>query len=1120
MMRFLLGTLLWMQLAIGALANPAPARIAVISDADNKDLAALITTELSSNQQVTLVERNDFAKIGDELKLQQLAGSDSVALGKLVRADGLLFLDKIPSGIEVRFTAVGLGYALFDDQITADQNPFQMAKSITHRLTGYASKLKLDPTKAIPISVLNLRADYGTPQSLSVERNLTLLLESKLTSVPEYVVLERRHAWSLGFEHSLDPAAKPLLRGAYLIDGTLSISSRTSDDCKVALRIRVPNGSESTTSFQGTVKDLPALADHLLAGVQKKLGGTLPVPGSSTTQEADEYLREALWGWRSRAPEAALEAVDSAELLGGNEADVVGLRVQSIVELCDQGMEDWYPFFDDPDTLPTFDPAELSERTDLILRALHDTARYRADKLESKLDALKSIGPWEVGNFRTGTLEADVTNVASKLLVILDQRQSPRADELRQTLRLVTGYDPLNGNPGKRMPATYNNTISRLLFADDWAQSLDEELAFYRLLCTDKEQVLPTAVIRDPQKRFCVRFLLTPEARQQGFDNFVESLKSNPDSRRTYLVLKTHSADPAAADTAYRNYLDELWEMRDQLVQSNSYTPAIESSYDVNEQVAARNGAAGLLLLHLLLTTDKPGSCTLPLFKMLVQPGSFSAENVATLWPELQAYRKHWTDAAWKQYGHPDDSFDAGMDQLVAPLIQKFPTICVVVAPAAASVQDSLEVTKFWHPWTLPDTPNDHFIIQSHEVGPDGLWLGGLFTDGALYHIDLTTFAAERVSTPDKKTPMELKLVDDHIYMTYFPVADPKRRYLARYEMKSATWESRPLPQLDWLRPYEACGQLYFFVTVKGPHEETALVRYDWDHDKWIELADNRRRPARNQYDDTEPLIDIGGIFTGPQHRPCVTLQEGTFNMKEKEGAWAPVFDDSWNSRLVRVGNRTLVMNFDGEVTMLDAAASGPEYWVANPTPHLRHFNQPGKPNPLVPTPWAAQARWNVPSTKTSNWRFQAAFHGDNLYILDAPRDANRCEVICYVKGNQTPRYIPLSFHLDDTTRAAISSPNIRLFAWAPGRLEHPETPDSDSSMAFQVVATNQGICLVYTTNGFWFLPYSDIEAYLKSHAPETSASPPPTITKASSPKHSSGAGDDDYDPGNPTSFR
>jgi hypothetical protein len=298
------------------------------------------------------------------------------------------------------------------------------------------------------------------------------------------------------------------------------------------------------------------------------------------------------------------------------------------------------------------------------------------------------------------------------------------------------------------------------------------------------------------------------------------------------------------------------------------------------------------------------------------------------------------------------------------------------------------------------------------------------------------------------------------------------------------------------------------------------LVRYDWDNDKWIELANNRRRPARNQYDDTEPLIDIGGIFTGPHHRPCVTLQEGTFYLREELGPWPAVFDDSWNSRLVTVGDRTLVMNFDGEVTMLDADATGPQYWVANPTPHLRHFNRPGKPNPPVPTPWAGQARWQVPVTKTSNWRFESAFHGDNLYILDAPQNANRYELLCYVKGEQTPRHIPLSFHLDDATRAAISSSHIRLFSWSPDRLEHPEQPDSDSSMAFHVLATNQGICLVYMFNGFWFLPYSDIEAYLKSHAAETPDSSSPTITKASPPKKSSSTGDDDYDPGNPTSFR
>ena len=94
--------------------------------------------------------------------------------------------------------------------------------SLAHRAAGYAPKLKLDPGKAVRLSILNLRADYATAQSTTLERDLTLLLESRLAAVPEYVVLERRHAWSLGFEHSLDPAAKPLLRGAYLIDGTVN----------------------------------------------------------------------------------------------------------------------------------------------------------------------------------------------------------------------------------------------------------------------------------------------------------------------------------------------------------------------------------------------------------------------------------------------------------------------------------------------------------------------------------------------------------------------------------------------------------------------------------------------------------------------------------------------------------------------------------------------------------------------------------------------------------------------------------------------------------------------------------------------------------------------------------
>ena len=84
MMRLLLCALLWVQLASWVRADPGAVRIAVIADAADQDLAALVTTELSSNSDIALVERDDLAKVGDELKLQQLAGSDGVALGKLV----------------------------------------------------------------------------------------------------------------------------------------------------------------------------------------------------------------------------------------------------------------------------------------------------------------------------------------------------------------------------------------------------------------------------------------------------------------------------------------------------------------------------------------------------------------------------------------------------------------------------------------------------------------------------------------------------------------------------------------------------------------------------------------------------------------------------------------------------------------------------------------------------------------------------------------------------------------------------------------------------------------------------------------------------------------------------
>ncbi|MEI9997795.1 MAG: CsgG/HfaB family protein [Verrucomicrobiota bacterium] len=386
-----------------AWADSAP-RVAVVSDEASRDIAAVLTTELSSRSSITLVERDQLAQIGDEAKVQQMAGSDATALGKLLGADGLIFLDQRADGPHVRFTAVNLGYALFDDPLPAAGSPQQEAKALAHLIENDAPKLELTPSKALPISVLNLRADFGTPESLRLERDLTLLLESKLAAVPEFVVLERRHAWSLNFEHSLSPDANPVLRGACLVDGNFDLNG---DTCTMSLRVRKP-GDETAQpiTLEGKAGDKEALADNLVAAIKKALGRDVAEAPGAGAAEAGEYLAEALWAWRVHVPDAALEAADSAELLGAPPEDVLPLRIQILCDVANSGMERWLPPFGQQ--APTLDPAALAQKVETLKRAIADTALYRDEKLEAKLGQFVPSNGAERFSFRTGETVARV----------------------------------------------------------------------------------------------------------------------------------------------------------------------------------------------------------------------------------------------------------------------------------------------------------------------------------------------------------------------------------------------------------------------------------------------------------------------------------------------------------------------------------------------------------------------------------------------------------------------------------------------------------------------------------------------------------------------------------------
>jgi hypothetical protein len=1074
--------------------TPEPARLAVVSTAQTADLAALLTTELANNPGVALVERDALAKIGDEARLQQMAGSDAAALGKLANADGLLFIDPRADGPHVRLTAVNLGYAIFDDPVPPGVNPQQEAKALAHLVANDAPKLKLARTAAVPLSVLNLRADFPTPDSAKLERDLTLLLESRLAAVPEYVVLERRHAWSLGFERALDPAAQPLLHGAHLIDGT--ISSGAAGTCTVAVRIQNPSGDATHFSIAEKSDQLPALADQILASIRKTISGnSATTPLESSQQEAAQYLDEGTWGRRAHANAAALEALDSAELLGAKPADVEVERIPVLYALAEEGLDRWYPSFNDQEQIPKFDSTQLNLHIDAAIRSLQEAALYQSEKMESQADPRLLADPTERFLARTDNLLAWTVYRASKVLLLADRAKAPLADELRQALRPVTGYDPLHGKIGRAFTTNVNNDNSRSQFADNWAQSADEEAAYYRLACADKVMSLPSTTSGWRIDRFCERFYDTPEQRTKAFSDFVDSLKDKPDSRLTYCILRCQSDDPAVADAGYRDFMGELWNIRDQIATVNRDCPLYHNLYPIRDDVKLRNASAALPLLHYLLTDPAIEPWSIGVLRMLWRPQGYTDAEAPQLWAEFTACRdRMWIK--WKAGGYGTGGWDEQMGGMADDFRNKFPAIAIKPSAPAATSANALTVTKFWSPGLAPGAQSVNFQIGGMSVCPDGAWLTGFYIAGehtpALFHVNLADFTSTTFVPPDNFRPIYIAAADKALYCIDRSNSDPTKHQFARYTLPSGPWQTRPLPDIGDAHLFAVNDAPYLFATSK--EHDTSMLRYDWDADKWNILASSRRRPGQNQFDDTAPISFFGSIFAGPSHQPCVFVMDGAYYIHETPGPWPTVYDSGLGSQFYSIGDRTLICSFNGEAVMLDANKSEPEYWVANSLPHVRHPAVAGKPLEKVPTPWAAQANWTwATPEKGQHWKLGVAFHDETLFLLDEPNPGEAFELICYRKGDPTPRRIPLQFHMDDATRARLAyvpDTGKDLVRLSIDQLQHPERASMERMhINAQLIGTHQGLCLEYFFNGFWFIPFTDIDAYLKNNPP--TAQPP-----------------------------
>jgi hypothetical protein len=1070
MLRFLFLAVALLPTMSPVLADIAPARVAVIGDGDDKNLAALLTTELSANAAIALVERDDLAKIGDELKLQQLAGKDAVALGKLAGADGLLFIDKRPDGTHVRFTAVNLGYALFDDPVEAGADLPQEAKALAHIVANDAPKLKLDPTQAIPISVLNLRADYATAASVVLERKLTLLLESRLAALPQYVVLERRHAWSLGFEHSLSTDDKPLLQGACLVDGTLSMTpdSAGATDTVVHLRLRSPGREPTSREIHGSSDDLPALVEKITDEIRKTMGGGAQTATWDSQKEAREYLDEGVWGWEHGADDAAVEALDSAELLGEKAPDLVPIRISVLLDRAGKALE-----AAKKEASSSSDPM-----IDDTLRAITDAARYDAEKLEGKLQ----LFTWEQHmDVRTDQIKENLANFASELLATLDERHSNRADELRKALRAVTGYDPLHGKLGRDDMSNPLNVMTDS--RGEWPITEEEALAGARLLATLPHQFIPPGWLTGQGKDFLKRFYPTPEEQKAAFDKFVGELQGDAKGQVAYQLIRSCSSDPAVADDAYTAYWQEMWNKRDELVTQKVQVEEWTSARPVPKQLRQKHAKEMIPLLRYYLTHVDNYRDWEYSWDTFWQPDQWSKDDAAAIWSDYLGFRQRAkADHRARGYG------DLDLAEIEDPFAKQFPELVATIVPAAAKAEP-LVVHRLWHP--EPPVGGSDFgsvIITRWVKAGDKLWVLAWYPGHGkdrhvLFEVSLPDFHAVAIATPDAKTAGDLAATPDAVYLRYAFGGPNEVKRLARYDLKSESWEVRPLDIAA--NSFYAVGDLLYFDLKSG------IESYNWSTGETKLLASSRRKPAQNQFDDREEY-QIQSIFAGPGGKPCVNmLEDGTHYIQDTPGPWPEVFDSGWWTGSTTRQDTTLIYAPEGEIVLLDPRQPEPQYLLAPDKPLYRKIAKIHHAAVKEKTPWAAKALWDAAGV--NYWSSFIGGDAQRLFVMFRRHEDDPYQLRWFDREHgRTSHTIPLRFAMDEDTFAALPD-YIRLAK--DDRLKRTNLENPGYRANLSLGTDEDGIFLCCDDLGFWSIPYADIESYLKKHSEEEQASAPPVAT-------------------------
>lgn len=355
--------LLPMFLAVGAFASSTNTpRVGVLGDSALAAAADMLTVRLSALGNVEVLERQEIGRIlkEHELGLAGVTRADSLRVGSLLKADGLVFLKlaEVQDGakeVAVRLVAVDPGVLVLSMHYPTNDVFMRLddwAKSSAAILERSLPKIAVSRSEAIPVSMMRIRSELGSAYAARLEDGFNHAMFLRLMHEPRVFVLERENLKRLDEEKSWAGDAPGFWTGGRLVDGVIKYDLVTTNSVSVSVNLRDRNETSGAGTKvvreTGDVDRLSELADRVVTRLD--LGGVTTNKASKwdPVTEGREFFRQLTDSFTTphlhvrperlrwhRETVRRREVLDTAWTLGYRASDIAVARVHTYIVLAE-----------------------------------------------------------------------------------------------------------------------------------------------------------------------------------------------------------------------------------------------------------------------------------------------------------------------------------------------------------------------------------------------------------------------------------------------------------------------------------------------------------------------------------------------------------------------------------------------------------------------------------------------------------------------------------------------------------------------------------------------------------------------------------------------------------------